>query len=204
MKFSNQFLPHVIVLILVIVAVLVCFVPCVVPYSRGASYATYEGFDEQNPADVMKDTKEKADEKQAEIDGNVKAESETAAIAAAAPVSESFAGLGSLGNLISVGGNISGKESFGSFLGNVFGGAVSTTGFAKKEGFEANDDTSMDPYSGPVSNYDDVLDKFSQVKTFGQDGVNGCTSSGLSNSKGYLCLTPDLISALKTRGGNAV
>jgi hypothetical protein len=47
------------------------------------------------------------------------------------------------------------------------------------------------------------LDHFLDVKTTGVDGKNGCQSSGLSNSLGALCLTPDLIQQLRTRGGNA-
>jgi hypothetical protein len=50
----------------------------------------------------------------------------------------------------------------------------------------------------------EILDKFSHIRTYGKvDGQDGCVSSGLSNSKGYLCLTPELLGALKTRGGNA-
>lgn len=49
----------------------------------------------------------------------------------------------------------------------------------------------------------EIIDKFSQLGVNGVDGVNGCVSSGLSNSGGYICLTPELISLLKTRGGNA-
>jgi hypothetical protein len=50
---------------------------------------------------------------------------------------------------------------------------------------------------------DDHYDKFLDVAKNGVDGQNGCYSSGLSNSRGYLCLTPDLIQQLKTRGGNS-
>lgn len=49
----------------------------------------------------------------------------------------------------------------------------------------------------------EIIDKFSQVTTNGVDGVDGCVSSGLSNSGGYICLTPELIQLLKSRGGNA-
>ena len=55
---------------------------------------------------------------------------------------------------------------------------------------------------GPLRD-SEVIDKFSQVTSNGIDGVNGCVSSGLSNSGGYICLTPELIQLLKTRGGNA-
>jgi hypothetical protein len=47
------------------------------------------------------------------------------------------------------------------------------------------------------------LDYFLDVEKTGVDGKDGCQSSGLSNSLGALCLTPDLIQQLKTRGGNA-
>lgn len=49
----------------------------------------------------------------------------------------------------------------------------------------------------------EIIDKFSQVTTNGMDGVDGCVSSGLSNAGGYICLTPELIQLLKSRGGNA-
>ena len=55
---------------------------------------------------------------------------------------------------------------------------------------------------GPLRD-SEIIDRFSQVTANGMDGVDGCVSSGLSNSGGYLCLTPDLIQMLKTRGGNA-
>ena len=48
-----------------------------------------------------------------------------------------------------------------------------------------------------------IIDKFSQITANGMDGVNGCVSSGLSNAGGYICLSPELINLLKTRGGNA-
>lgn len=47
------------------------------------------------------------------------------------------------------------------------------------------------------------LDKFLDVTKVGVNGKNGCQSSGLSNSMGELCLPPELIQMLKTRGGNA-
>ena len=52
----------------------------------------------------------------------------------------------------------------------------------------------------PANN--NVIDKFSQVsdKSVGSD-LN-CYSAGLSNSKGPICLTPELIELLKSRGGN--
>lgn len=48
-----------------------------------------------------------------------------------------------------------------------------------------------------------LFEKFSQVTTFGIEGVNGCVSGGLGTENGSMCLTPELIQLLKTRGGNA-
>lgn len=196
MKFSNQFIPHVIVLVLVILAVLVCFVPCVMPYSRGTNYASYEGMEtqgdeNQHPSEVLKteEEKKKESEPDAVVSGN------TVSSVSDVETKESFTF--GIGNLISLNGNaspMSQKEHFGLLngLGNVFSFSAKTESFVP-----------LSASSGPVGTYSDVIDKFSQVKTFGTEGVNGCVSSGLSNSKGYLCLTPELISALKTRGGNS-
>ena len=71
-----------------------------------------------------------------------------------------------------------------------------------KEPFEPVVDVPKTIQFGPLRD-SEIIDKFSQVTANGQDGVNGCISSGLSNSKGQMCLTPDLIQLLKTRGGNA-
>lgn len=54
-----------------------------------------------------------------------------------------------------------------------------------------------------VGSSSELIDKFGQVTKNGIDGVDGCVSSGLSNAGGYMCLTPELIELLKTRGGNA-
>lgn len=72
----------------------------------------------------------------------------------------------------------------------------------KKEGFESIEDKPKSITYGVLRDAE-IIDKFSQVGTNGIDGVNGCVSSGLSNSGGYICLTPELIQLLKTRGGNA-
>lgn len=72
----------------------------------------------------------------------------------------------------------------------------------KKEGFESIENEPKSVKYSVLRDFE-IIDKFSQVVTNGIDGVNGCVSSGLSNSKGYICLTPELITLLKTRGGNA-
>lgn len=70
------------------------------------------------------------------------------------------------------------------------------------ENFEPMVDEPQTIQYGPLRD-SEIIDRFSQVTANGMDGVNGCVSSGLSNSGGYICLTPDLIQMLKTRGGNA-
>lgn len=71
-----------------------------------------------------------------------------------------------------------------------------------KENFEPIVDEPKSVQYGPFRD-SEIIDRFSQVTANGMDGVNGCVSSGLSNAGGYICLTPDLIDMLKTRGGNA-
>jgi hypothetical protein len=73
-----------------------------------------------------------------------------------------------------------------SILQSMFGG--------KSEGF-----TPLQPSRDLQHNQ--VIDKFSQVSD-NSTGDNQCVSAGLSNSKGPLCLTPELIDLLKTRGNN--
>lgn len=71
-----------------------------------------------------------------------------------------------------------------------------------KENFEPIVNVAQTIQYGPLRD-SEIIDKFSQVTKNGVDGVDGCVSSGLSNSGGYICLTPELIKLLKTRGGNA-
>lgn len=72
----------------------------------------------------------------------------------------------------------------------------------KTENFEPMTEVSQMIRYGTLRD-SEIIDKFSQVTSNGMDGVNGCVSSGLSNSGGYMCLSPELIQLLKTRGGNA-
>jgi hypothetical protein len=88
------------------------------------------------------------------------------------------------------------EKSIGSGISSVVSGAFGT------ENFEPMVDEPKTVQYGPLRD-SEIIDKFSQVKENGMDGVNGCVSSGLSNSGGYICLTPELIDMLKTRGGNA-
>jgi len=69
----------------------------------------------------------------------------------------------------------------------------------KKEGFERVL-TTLEPSID--LNKIEIIDKFSQVSTNSSKNDNSCYSAGLSNSKGPLCLSPELIDLLKTRGNN--
>ena len=99
------------------------------------------------------------------------------------------------------------RENFGSMEGLE---EDERDNFGPMEGLEEDEKDSFKPimsYSQSI-NYgpfrdSEIIDKFSQVTANGIDGVNGCISSGLSNAGGYICLTPELIDLLKTRGGNA-
>ena len=78
----------------------------------------------------------------------------------------------------------------------------SVSGIFGTENFEPMVDEPKTVQYGPFRD-SEIIDRFSQVTANGMDGVDGCVSSGLSNSGGYICLTPELIQMLKSRGGNA-
>jgi hypothetical protein len=67
-----------------------------------------------------------------------------------------------------------------------------------KEAFEDRMEQTVLGYSS--LNNVDIIDKFSHVDASNKSV--DCYSAGLSNSKGPICLTPELIGLLKTRGGN--
>ena len=67
------------------------------------------------------------------------------------------------------------------------------TNSGKKEGFS--------PLGFSLIDSSASIDKFSEVNE-SATGNPQCFSAGLSNSKGPLCLTPELVQLLKTRGGN--
>jgi hypothetical protein len=69
----------------------------------------------------------------------------------------------------------------------------------KSEGFSG-----MLPALQPSSQLSgaEIIDKFSQVSDKSTGNSGECISAGLSNSKGPLCLTPELVDLLKTRGNN--
>ena len=85
----------------------------------------------------------------------------------------------------------SGSEPFSlSEVGNTVSGILRGN---TREGFEL---------TPSEFNTSQSLDKFSSVSANSNKNDNSCYSAGLSNSKGPLCLTPELVDLLKTRGGN--
>jgi hypothetical protein len=68
----------------------------------------------------------------------------------------------------------------------------------KKEAFEDRMEQTVLGYSSLTNSA--IIDKFSHVDSSNKSA--DCYSAGLSNSKGPICLTPELIGLLKTRGGN--
>lgn len=68
----------------------------------------------------------------------------------------------------------------------------------KKEAFEDRMEQTVLGYSSLTNSA--IIDKFSHVDASNKSA--DCYSAGLSNSKGPICLTPELIGLLKTRGGN--
>jgi hypothetical protein len=89
------------------------------------------------------------------------------------------------------------NSSPSSILQSLFG-AKKEVG-AKKEGFGR-----LLPALQPSSELSGavILDRFSQLSDKSTGSSGECVSAGLSNSKGPLCLTPELIDLLKTRGNN--
>ena len=77
-------------------------------------------------------------------------------------------------------------------------------GKKKKEEEDDDDDTFVNKVEGFESllpapyQQSELLDKFSQVP-----GSLDCKGYGYHNSHGPLCLTDELVTSLKTRGGNA-
>jgi len=91
----------------------------------------------------------------------------------------------------------------GDVVGNTTSGEIMPTPEEKKkeekkEGFEDRMDKTVLGYS-PL-NGSNVIDKFSHIEDSPKPA--DCYSAGLSNSKGPMCLTPELVGLLKTRGNN--
>ena len=95
------------------------------------------------------------------------------------------------GGAVDPSGNAQDGQAPPSILQSLFG--------SKKEGFAR-----LLPTLSPSSELSGAsfIDKFSQVSDKSDGKTKDCVSSGLSNSKGPLCLTPELINLLQTRGNN--
>jgi len=145
------------------------------PYTPGKPYAKYEAFTEG--ADAKKTEKDSADSNQP---------NEPTPSTDAASTSGGTSILDAISKYTTIKSNTV-----------VSGFTVNNT-----ENFEPRLDVPQTIQYGPFRD-SEIIDKFSQVTANGVDGVNGCVSSGLSNSGGQICLTPELIKLLKTRGGNA-
>jgi hypothetical protein len=176
-----------IVLGVVLVFLVIASQPNYLPYDNvKPKYAAYEPFTEANSSD-----KEEPKEEKKEYDSS-KTNSNT------------------LSN-VTVSDKSSEKKptddkkdgGIGSFIKGAISGVMpASSGFSTAENFEPLMESPKTINYGQFRD-SEIIDKFSQVTANGQDGVNGCVSSGLSNSGGYICLTPELIQMLKTRGGNA-
>jgi hypothetical protein len=80
-------------------------------------------------------------------------------------------------------------DSPSSVLSSLFGKSA--------EGFSGSIKTNINSI-----NDNEIIDRFSHVSDTSSNNDNKCPSGGLTNSKGALCLTPELVQLLKTRGGN--
>jgi len=89
------------------------------------------------------------------------------------------------------------KGSMNGVWTSMFGNKPS--GNTVSEGFEV-ELTKMEPSTN--LDKDPVLDIFSHVDKYSIKPDASCHSAGLTNSRGYLCLSDDMVSLLKTRGGN--
>ena len=149
-----------------------------VPYTPAKNYAKYEAFTEGADKEATKEaTKEKKTEE---------AKSDAGPTASAGSVMGTLSQLMQTNPVSPVKSN---TAAFSSMTNNV-------------ENMEPMVEIPRTIEYGPLHD-SGFIDKFSQVTVNGVDGINGCVSSGLSNSGGPICLTPELIQLLKTRGGNA-
>jgi len=192
-QLKSNFITIIFALLFVVLVSIFITTHSYIPYDGKPAYTAYEAFQEG-------------------------ATSESTPVTDVADASESTVGLPATGGAKVVSG---GADASGSIVGT--GGAGAGTK-KKEEGFDTLSPSYTSGFGGVYSNSvdsilsnrlvhtslfaspvnsDEHLDKFLDVKTVGVDGLGGCQSSGLSNSRGALCLSPDLIQSLKTRGGNA-
>ena len=173
---GKDIFPAIAFLIVVLLVVLVFSVSSYVPYERNAlfpKYGIYEGMDNEN----QESSEEKEEKEKKEGEEN--------------PPVEGFGGFGGF------------AENFD--LSKLLATAMGTKPASeekpeeKKEGF-AVVMPRLTP--GAFSDQAVVLDKFTKITKNSDINDPNCYSAGLSNSRGALCLSPELIDMLKTRGGN--
>jgi hypothetical protein len=183
MRLNSKFvLPIILFLVVVVLLVLMFSSESCVPYAKNDlfnTYSMYEGMQEGadgDPEGGDEESKEKPKEGLEGEDGDSIAPQQKPVVSKETE-KEKSSNEGMLGQILS---------SFG----------LSASG--KKDGFEG-----MYPptkYGFAPLNGTGVIDKFSHVDNSSQPA--DCYSAGLSNSRGPLCLTPELIGLLKTRGNN--
>jgi hypothetical protein len=184
------------IFLLVILVIILFSTPDYQPYYKNIPYAKYEGFEAfsaENYESVGGNTA--ADSSTAEMESAV--ETEQAVATEPAPVE----GMGNIFDSLTQFGNVSSLQGFATLhpaytndKGGVFSDGVRS--------IFTNQPVNKVVYGAKVGD-SAHLDYFLDVSKTGVDGKDGCYSAGLSNSRGALCLTPDLIQQLKTRGGNA-
>ncbi len=83
------------------------------------------------------------------------------------------------------------------------------TTYPNNKSIDSNESQLFVPEQGPirVSGFDGLVDSpnapETKIDTFSQAlGENTCKSYGLMNSRGFLCLNPEQIKLLTSRGGN--
>jgi len=168
------------VLVVIFFFLILTSCPGYLPYDDNKhSYSAYEPFtdEEENVEEPAKETVEKTKENKSmnmQNESGLPSNVEPMTMSGNTSSSASAFGLSSIANMISPG----------------------------TENFDPIIEVPKTVQYGPFRD-SEIIDKFSQVTTNGVDGVDGCVSSGLSNSGGYICLTPELIQLLKSRGGNA-
>ena len=170
---AKNILPVILFLFVVILVILMFSTPGYVPYSYTNSFHKYARYEGFEQSEESEEDKQN--------NANMP------------PVEESYTS----------GNNSNGNTTVG-------GNTVSTTPSSILANLGLFQNPQKDAFTGllPLGNssytpaHNSVIDKFSQVsdKSVGSD--LHCYSAGLSNSKGPICLTPELIELLKSRGGN--
>ena len=182
------------------------------PYSGASYYSIFEGLEgEEEEEDGLVVKTEEEDKKKAEL--VVDSVEKTDGVDGFAVGNSFVKAVGMDGfSFNSIGGNLLANTADGFTSGNssvknsgitgFFDNSVSGNSSAMQEGFEPIMVISKTLSPGSLRD-SEIIDKFSKITVNGIEGKDGCISSGLTNSGGSICLTPELVQLLKTRGGNA-